>query len=224
MISVELDRLERVRRWAAVPTAERGEEWVHEFEGAFWCAPLSRPSAEAPIEHDGNRFLRITAHEWAQGRDFVRPSTLVDYLIDQGVGIVLTDQRDVSMVWMTLGEVVSYRLYGRAFSNPLIPVDLSVDRGQSLQLWPPKESTFPHWARTNVRRYLQSALGIAEPKAVYARFPSGSEAIVFDLEPGRIQNDAVLDRAIRDLRWRLPKRLLTLRLDQMSDDSMMEAF
>ena len=224
MIPVELDRLERVRKWAAVPTAKRNDDWVHEFESAFWCAPLCGSKHESTVEISGYTFLKISTRAWTEDYEFVRPAQVVDRLIDEGLGMILSDTEDANVVWMSLGEVVSYRLYGRAFSSPLGPIDFNLAPGAQVGLSQLSEAAFPRWARTNVRRYIQRKLGISEPKGCLVRFPSGSGAIVLDINADIMGDDQRAGRIIQDIRWRLPKRIPVYRIDGLAGHPVMEPF
>lgn len=226
MAPLDLDRLERVRRYAAVPVAARSDEWVREFEGAFWAAPLT---AFDPMEIEtpsGHPFLRISSRDFQPGARVVRPASLVDRLIDAGRGLVLTDGQDLGAVWMNLGQVVSYRLYGRAFaeSGAPLPASLRLAAGESIGLSPVHEAVFPHWARLNVRRHLQRSLGIAQPRAVWAILPGGYSGLVFDLEVERMGDEHRINQAFSSIRWLLPSRIPFFRLDPLAGAAEMGPF
>ena len=215
MDEVELDRLERVRRYAAVPAAERDEEWVREFEAAFWPALLS---TFEPVEVDlpEGRYLRVSAHPWKEGYGFARPAALVDRLIESGRGLFLTDERHLSMVWMNLGEVLSYRLYGRAFTPPLarFAAKAEIRAGDRVDLSPPHEAVFPLWVRINVRRHLQSTLGIVQPRAVWVRVPDGRSGFACDLGSGQGIELQKRRDAFEGLRWIMPRRIAYFAIDE----------
>ncbi len=224
MSPVELDRLERVRKWAAVPTEKRNDDWVHDFESAFWCAPLCGFKDRATLEHVGYSYLRVSTRSWTEDHEFIRPAQVVDRLIEDGLGLVLTDSEDTNLVWMTLGEIVSYRLYGRAFSSHLGPIDFNMAPGAQVGLSQLSEATFPRWARTNIRRYMQKTLGIPEPKGCLVRFPSESEAIVLDINGNVMGADQRAGRIVQDLRWRMPPRIPIYRIDGLAGNPIMEPF
>jgi len=168
--------------------------------------------------------IRLTMAAGREGMTFARPATIVDRAISEDLGIVVTDDNNISQVWMTAGEVVSYRLYGRAFTQPLNGFDFSMESGGSLGLQPLSEAVFPSTARVLIRRYFEKELGVSQPKGCFVTFPRGAQAVVFEIPP-EIFPDADRDeRILADLRWRLPKRIPTVRFDQLAGHPAMEAF
>ena len=226
MDTLDLDRLARVRRAAAVPMRERDEGWIALFEDAFWPAPLVAFETLEIDAPDGHGFLRVSARDWQEGWSVVRPASLVDRAIEGGRGLVLTDEGDITQVWLSLGEVLAYRLYGRAFA--ILPGDgergFTLRAGETLRLAPPDERNFPPAARLNVRRHLQGVFGIATPRACWIGLPEGKSGIALDLSESRIRDEQEARRAFDAIRWMLPARIAYYRIDALSGEAAMTPF
>jgi hypothetical protein len=229
---LELDRLERVRTWGLVPPPERTDEWVREFEAAFWPS-LVVLQRFVRSKLDNRIYQVITSYsegnQSSPPRADMRPKRaagLVDELIQNGCGLFFTNENEGLLCGFTIAEIVSYRLYGRAFTPAhLAPTGpLRLERGAELGLSAVHEALFPNWARINVRRHLQQSLGIAQPRAVWANFPDGRSGVVFDLEGKRIADEALVDKTFTELGWFMPRRIPFFRLDMLEGDTVMSVF
>lgn len=235
MGSLEIQRLERVRTWGLVPPPERTDEWVREFEAAFWPSLVIAPPERIVQGDQDKRLYRVATIYGSEPQGALpgmetrpkRAAALVDELIHQGHGLVLfTEGGERQLCVFTLAEIVSYRLYGRAFT-PALPAPtgaLRLERGARLGLSPLTEAQFPNWARINARRHLQETLGIAQPRAVWAIFPDGRSGVVFDFEGRRIADEARINNAFTELRWLMPCRIPLFRLDMLEGDTVMGVF
>lgn len=234
---IDANRVARAEQWGRVPPPERTKEWVHEFESAFWPAPLvSEPERLVYGDRDGRPYRIVSLPPKSLEPTLpgiepprVRPASLVDSLIERGQGLFFTDEANEPLCVFTLGEVLSYRLYGRAFARPLTPPDeslMQLHTGEMIELASPHESTFPNWVRINVRRYLQQTLGIQAPHAVWVRFPNGHSGIVFDLETGRVGDEAKSRPAFNfdALRWFLPGRIAYFHVAELARTAEMKPF
>ena len=222
MDPLDLDRLARVRRAAAVPMQERDAAWIALFEDAFWPSLLL---AFDPMEFDapnGHGFLRLSTRDGQEGWSVVRPASLVDRAVHEGRGLVLTDEGDVTQVWLSLGEVLAYRLYGRAFA--ILPEgerEFTLRSGETFRLAPPDDFNFPPAARLNVRRHLQRVFGIEAPRACWIGLPDGKSGIALDLTDSRIADEDQARRAFDAIRWMLPARIAYYRVDALSGEAAM---
>ena len=225
MDPLDLDRLARVRRAVAVPMRERDAAWIPLFEDAFWPAPLVAFETMEFDAPDGHGFLRLSTRDGQEGWSVVRPASLVDRAVEAGRGIVLTDEGDITQVWLGLGEVLAYRLYGRAFA--ILPEgerEFTLRKGETLRLAPPDDFNFPHAARLNVRRHLQRVFGIATPRACWIGFPDGKSGLAFDLSDARLADEAEGRRAFDAIRWLLPARIAYYRVDALRHEDAMRPF
>ena len=139
---------------------------------------------------------------------------------------MLTDEGDITQVWLGLGEVLAYRLYGRAFAilaeNGEPRFELRA--GEKILLAPPDESNFPPAARLNVRRHLQRVFGIGTPRACWIGLPEGKSGIALDFSEARLADEQEARRAFDAIRWMLPARIAYYRIDALSGEASMVPF
>jgi hypothetical protein len=223
---IDVERLERVRQWGMIPPPERTDEWVREFEAAFWPSLVVAP-AERIVQGDRDKRLYRVATIYEPEAQSSLPSmetrpkraaALVDELILKGHGLVLfTEGGEMQLCVFTIGEIVSYRLYGRAFTLALPAPEgpMRLEKGVQVGINDLTEANFPNWARINVRRHLQECLGNAQPRATWAIFPDGRSGVVFDFEAARLADEALLARTLAELRWFMPLRIPFFRIDAL---------
>jgi hypothetical protein len=191
-----------VRGLLEVPKADRDALWQQRFlqhvaDAAFLCAEprILQGSDQCPY------FVLLSSPDGLGYPAHVIHHLLEDFLLDQGLGVVINpDGQDADWAF-TFGDLVNYGLHGVFYPSQsyLAPPGGGVEGAPVAELPPP--------IRASLRTYLQS-MGVAEPGFLVAsrdRSGLGSLELVFNFSPKEFRSMEDFGTTMNRISWYFPR-------------------
>ena len=201
-----------------------------EFRTPTWAAQFSKVVGEAEFEINPD-------HQVIDGPDgfpyfrFVEPSgegdyhatsldEILDSLIENRVGLVIFDAEGEPKGVVTLGELISYKLFGKTeviWDSPWdLPSDPSIyEHEEGLLNGEPNDELLPDLLRTVIRNFMlaQEEFKGKTPtvtliRAVdYKERPEMPSDLVFNIYASEFEDESVFDWMVSAMFWHLPPHL-----------------
>lgn len=153
-----------------------------------------------------------------------------DFLLSQGLGVVLHPDKDNPDVVFTYGDIVNYHLNGHFFYD-----DKSFGAGEKTEtiqedeevlVGNPDEKTLPQATRNVLRQFFTSN-GVANPKIMMMLRKKGEKMyrdVVFNITPEMFGNPDHFNAVMQAVGWFLPRHYTYLSIDEatMEESSFMD--
>lgn len=218
MPKADLTKTHQLADLLFVPRDQRDPVWFRRFYAVIGDAGMSTTSDQILLGPDG--FAYFVLNMPAPGREF-QPLSLaqvLDFCLENSLGIVLEPQPEPPEWVIPFGQLWSKKEFGR-FDLTLEPdpdseiaaevrvpeVPSHLAGKQAVLVGQPNQSYFPAFARTAVRRFLQSQRYDA-PGVLLLSNPNQSplETIVFSVFPEDFSKGELFSNFMQHLAWFFP--------------------
>jgi hypothetical protein len=189
-----------------VPPVDRGDAWKRQFldhvkGAAFYCGD---PRIIAGSDQRPYFVLRTPR----PGQDY--PSHVLhhmkdDFLLEQGLGVVINPEGQDADWAFTFGDIVNYHLQG-SFYPPQSHLSPILE-GPGRDAGSDPEAGLPGPVAAALRTYLRGQ-GVAEPRVLISsrgRTGPGSLELVFNFAPGEFRDLDAFRTVMSTLSWFLPR-------------------
>jgi hypothetical protein len=191
-----------VHRLLEVPVQERNAAWTGQFlaragEAAFFLRVPAIVQGAEPFPY----FALYSTPGDQPYPGHVIHHMKDDYLLDQGLGVVINPRGEEADWAFSYGDILHYHLYG-AFYPPL-------PGGTAPAGWPDltPQARLPQVARSVLRTFL-GRLGVADPRvrtATWDHAGPGSLELLFAFSPRDFRSLEDFQFAMNNLSWFLPR-------------------
>lgn len=211
----DLAKTEEVEALLGVTADQRDAAWRQRFFPAVGDASMAAGNPQVFNGPDGFAYFNLHLPPIAQEFETFCVNHVLNPCTENGFGCVIHD-RSGGVGWVfTYGNLWSQRIYGTFDDTPdddpavtqVLPKDEQVLVGS------PSEGMLPSWARTVLRKHLQS-LGVASPKVAAVMRGEGhpTRALALTLPP----DPEVAHR----ITWFLPPQLGLLGVDAVGEENL----
>ena len=194
----------------------RNDIWYFQVLEALPTASLTSDEPYVIQATDGMPYFRLSLPQPEMPfKEFVLDQLMKDYLLENGVGIVLNPSDAGADCILTYGDLLNYHLTGKLYSSGEKNTDAG-DADEQVVIGQPGEMILPAMTRNLINNYLKQ-VGIEIPKVLLMSRQLGEktlDTIAFNVTAASFANEADYDLVMRTIRWFLPKHYTIAGLDE----------
>lgn len=193
------------------PHEQRNPEWQTAFLSNIEDASFACSDPQVMSGPDGfPYFVLNTPEPNKEFQCFVVKHMVPDFILENGIGIVVNPSKGQPDWVFTYGELVNYHLRKEFYSeskNWYIQTENQVNGDEQLLVAQPSEYIIPLQTRNIMKQYLKQYTN-AEVKILLTNRAEGEEflqQLVFNLTPSDFQTEENFNGVMQNLGWFLPR-------------------
>jgi hypothetical protein len=195
-----------------VPAEERDELWKARFLGSVTEASFRCGDPQVIEGPDGFPYFQLLLPEpETHFQCYVLGRMKDDFLLEQGLGVVINPDRGMPDWVFSYGDIVNYHLTGEFYSPVEEDADLPgqevLENDEEALVEQPSAEYLPARARGAIREHL-IRLGVREPKVALMSRTRGNavvQELVFNLAPDMFPSEEHYRGVMMSLAWYLPR-------------------
>lgn len=200
----------------ATPQEKRDENWFHEFITNLPLASFKCGDPQVMTGPDGFPYFQLELPEpGVQFQCYVVDHIVYDFLMTNGMGIVINAKKEQPDWVFTYGDVVNYAIkkdfynkdntsFNMGGEHQIVPTDMN----NNIMVGQPSEFILPDPTRAVLRSFLQYKQ-INDPKVLLmtTQTPDGREAqdLVFNFTPKDFASEEEFQATAQQMQWFLPR-------------------
>lgn len=200
----------------AVPQEKRDNQWFQEFIANIPLASFKTTEQQVITGPDGFPYFQLELPEpGVQFQCYVIDNMVYDFLVTNGLGVVINSSKEQPDWVLTYGDIVNYAIkkdffntddthFNRGGDEQISPTDMN----NNVMVGQPSEFILPAPARTVMRSFLEYKQ-VKDPKVLLmtTATPDGREAqdLVFNFTPQDFGSEEEFQATAQQLQWFLPR-------------------
>lgn len=217
----DLEKTAIIHQLTSVPVENRTQDWMMALTHHIPNASFRCGEPQVIQGPDGYPYFGLYIPE--PGKEFecfVIDKMKDDFLLSQGLGIVLHPDKENPDVVFTYGDVVNYHLNGHFFYNDNSfgagEKTETIQEDEEVMVGNPDEKTVPTVTRNVLRQFFASN-GVTNPKIMMMLRKKGEKMyrdVVFNITPEMFENQDHFNAVMQAVGWFLPRHYTYLSIDE----------
>jgi hypothetical protein len=201
----DLEKTQILSELFEVPKDKRDDVWKDKFLASVLEASFCSREPQIVMGPDGFPYFALYLPEPNKAfQCFVIKNMKDDFLLEKGIGVVISPGENSAEWVFSYGDIVNYHLNGK-FYTPEEHHELSASEEESdkVLVGQPAEDYLPKIVREVLRRYLATA-NILDPK-ILLMVRGGSKELVFNMTVEMFESPQKYEDVMNRISWFLPR-------------------
>lgn len=217
----DLEKTAIIHQLTSVPVESRTQDWMMALTHNITHASFRCGEPQVIQGPDGYPYFGLYIPE--PGKEFecfVIDKMKDDFLLSQGLGIVLHPDKENPDVVFTYGDVVNYHLNGHFFYNDNSfgagEKTETIEEDEEVMVGNPDEKTVPAATRSVLRQFFASN-GVTNPKIMMMLRKKSEKMyrdVVFNITPEMFDNQDHFNAVMQAVGWFLPRHYTYLSIEE----------
>ncbi len=209
----DINKTQEVLNLFQIPREKRGEEWIQRFHDAVKTASFASVTPQTTTGPDRFPYFVLNTPEPNQPFTSFCISNLTEYLIQNGLGVVINPvEGDVDWVF-SYGDILNLYLRGEFLTNenklPEYGTE-KIEKDDQILVAQPSEEYLPRVTRDILKSFLIYT-GVTNPKImmfIQKRDGQSYQQLAFNVHPEDFGTNEDLNFRLQQISWFLPRHYI----------------